>query len=253
MASLKISFLLPVLNETYLLEQTVDGILKGAPNDTHEIVIVTAERTTPEAMAVVERLVAAHPTTIRHHRQKLPFLGGAMQEAFALATGDHIMLMSSDMETDPASIPDFMAKMREGRWDIVASSRWIRGGGFVGYNPAKWLLNWGFQQIFRMLYWSRLTDLTFGYRLYKRECLQGIRWQELKHPFILECLLKPLLLGARATEIPTFWKARSEGDSANSFLATFKYLGIAVRARFMSKASMRAPTEPTGQVPLASG
>jgi glycosyltransferase involved in cell wall biosynthesis len=239
--SLRISFLLPVMNETYLLEQTVAGILKAAADDAEEILIVTADRTTPEAMAVVDRLIAAYPGLIRHHRQKLPFLGGAMQEAFALARGDHVMLMSSDMETDPAVIPKFILRMREGTWDIVAASRWIRGGGFAGYSTVKWLLNWGFQQVFRWLYWCRVTDLTYAYRLYKRDVLTGIRWEEMKHPFLLESLLKPLRLGARLAEVPALWRARTEGTSGNTLWETFKYLRIAARVRFMPHKMIREP------------
>lgn len=237
--SLRISFLLPVMNETYLLEQTVTGILKAAPDDVEEILIVTADRTTPEAMAVVQRLMAVHPGLIWHHRQTLPFLGGAMQEAFSLAKGDHVMLMSSDMETDPAVIPQFIVRMREGNSDIVAASRWIRGGGFTGYSTVKWLLNWGFQQVFRWLYWCQVTDLTYAYRLYKRDVLAGIRWEELKHPFLLESLLKPLRLGARLAEVPALWRARTEGTSGNSLWATFKYLRIATRVRFMPLTMIR--------------
>jgi len=228
---LNISFVLPVLNETYSLRQTVETIFRLAGAEAREILIVVADRTTPEALAVVEELRREHGRMVRVHKQQLPFLGGAMQEAFALAAGDHVMLMSSDLETDPEIIPAFIEKMRQGRWDIVASSRWLRGGGFEGYSRVKLILNWLFQQVFRVLYLTRLTDLTYAYRLYRREVLDGIAWEELKHPFLLECLVKPLRRGARVTEIPCRWRARTEGTSANTLLETFKYLRIAFKAR----------------------
>ena len=222
--SLRITFILPALNETYSLQQTVDAIFKLAGSELHEVLIVTADRTTSESLAVVETIEQKYPAVVRVHRQELPFLGGAMQEAFDTAAGDHFMLMASDLETDPALIPEFVETMKTGRWDIVAASRWLKGGGFAGYSRAKLVLNYLFQKIFRILYNTEVTDLTFAYRLYRKPILEGIVWEELKHPFLLECLLKPLRCGAKITEIPCVWRARTEGVSANMFAETFKYL-----------------------------
>jgi hypothetical protein len=156
-----------------------------------------------------------------------------MREAFDVASGDHIMLMASDLETDPTLIPAFIETMKEDCWDIVAGSRWIKGGGFEGYSKVKLVLNYFFQKVFRILYNTKVTDLTFAYRLYRKSILEGILWEELKHPFLLECLLKPLRCGASATEIPCKWRARTEGTSANVFLETFAYLRIAFKTRLI--------------------
>lgn len=241
-APLRISFILPVLNETFSLRQTVDTVFRVAAPHVHELLIVIAARTTPESRAVIAEIGRERGAQVRVHTQTLPFLGGAMQEAFALATGDYLMLMSSDLETDPEDIPQFVQAMQTGRWDVVASSRWIGGTHFRGYNPVKLVLNWLFQQLFRVIYWTRLTDLTFGYRLYRREVLSGLAWEERKHPFILECLVKPLRLGARTTEVPTRWRARPEGTSANSFWETFAYLRTAVRTRLKPRRRLRLPS-----------
>ncbi|MBL7188476.1 MAG: glycosyltransferase [Phycisphaerae bacterium] len=237
--SLRITFILPVLNETYSLQQTVDTILALAGSELHEVLIVTAERTAAESLAVIKTIEKQHPAGIRIHRQGLPFLGGAMQEAFDIASGDHIMLMASDLETDPTLIPAFVETMKTGRWDIVAGSRWIKGGGFEGYSRTKLILNYFFQKIFAILYNTEVTDLTFAYRLYRKPILEGIAWEELKHPFLLECLLKPLRCGARVTEIPCRWRARTEGTSASMFAETFKYLRIALKTRLIPKSRLK--------------
>jgi glycosyltransferase involved in cell wall biosynthesis len=228
---LKISFILPVLNETYSLQQTVEQIVHLGADDLREILIVTAQRTSPASLAVIDTLKRTYPTYLRFHQQRLPFLGGALQEAFAVATGEHILLMASDLETDPALIPALIDRMKQGHWDIVAASRWQNGGGFQGYSQVKLALNYLFQRFFGRVYHTDLTDLTYAYRLYRTSVLQGISWEELKHPFLLECLLKPLLNGARATELPCHWQARTEGDSASSFIQTFAYLRTAIKIR----------------------
>jgi len=241
--SLRITFILPVLNETYSLKETVDTIFALAASELHEVLIVTAERTTAETLGVIETIKKERPAGIRVHRQELPFLGGALQEAFHVATGDHIMMMAGDLETDPKMIPAFIEAMKAGCWDIVAGSRWIKGGGFEGYSRVKLVLNYFFQKIFRILYNTKVTDLTFAYRLYRKPILEGIVWEELKHPFLLESLLKPLRCGARITEIPCKWRARTEGTSANMFAETFKYLRVALKARFVSRRRLMRKTQ----------
>jgi glycosyltransferase involved in cell wall biosynthesis len=237
--ALNISFIVPVLNETYSLKQTVDTVFRLAGEHLKEVLIVVADKTSPTSMEIVQKLEKQYPGFIFVHKQNLPFLGGALQEAFCIAKGNYIMLMASDFETDPELIPDFIKTMKEGSWDIVASSRWIHGGSFQGYNRSKLLLNYFFQKFFRLLYGTVLTDLTFGYRLYRKSVLSGIVWQELRHPFLLECLIKPLRCGAKATEIPCKWNPRPEGTSANSFLQTFVYLRTAWKTRFLSQKSIK--------------
>ena len=80
-----VSVILPVINETYSLTQTIDKI--EAESDIHQFLIVICSRTTPESRAVIETLVKTHPNKINVHTQTLPFIGGAMREAFELCTG----------------------------------------------------------------------------------------------------------------------------------------------------------------------
>ena len=240
--TLAITFVLPVLSETGALRTTVETIANVARDHVREILIVVCDHTCPESLRTAERLRAESPLPILIHRQQLPRLGGALREAFQRATGTHIMLMASDLETDPQYIPRFIDEMRAGGWDIVAASRWISGGGFQGYGRTKQLLNRLFQLGCRVLYGTRLTDLTYAYRLYRREALEDIVWEELGHPFLLECLLKPLRLGARVVEIPCVWRPRTDGTSANSPRQMAAYARTALRVRLMRPERLRAST-----------
>ncbi len=71
------TIVLPVMNETTSLEETVRIILRDVKDRTKEILIVVCERTTAEAMATVDRLSKSLGGMVRVHSQKLPFLGGA--------------------------------------------------------------------------------------------------------------------------------------------------------------------------------
>jgi glycosyltransferase involved in cell wall biosynthesis len=240
-----VSIVLPVINETVSLRQTVDTILERSRSDVSEFIIVVCKKTTPQSLAVIDRIAAELGSLVRVHWQKLPFLGGAMREAFDLATGSHVVMMASDLETDPNCVPLLIATAKEHPNAIVTASRW-RGGGFIGYSRVKLIANWAFQKIFSALYGVALSDMTYGYRIFPTRLVQAIRWDELRHPFLFETLVKPLRLGVRIFEIPAVWRARQDGESQNTFLRNFEYIRTGIACRFaprhtLVKASTTGP------------
>ncbi len=232
------TIILPVMNETSSLDETVKIIVRDVKDKIREIVIVVCKRTTSEAMAVANRLRAELPDLVVVHEQTLPYLGGAMREAFGLARGSHLVLMASDLETDPNDVKELIAGSEKNPAAIIAASRWLKSGSFQGYSTVKLILNWIFQTIFAVLYGKRLTDMTYAYRIYPTKLVQSVRWEELRHPFLFEALVKPLRLGVQVIEIPSVWKARTEGESQNTFFHNFAYFRTGFKARFSSKRSI---------------
>jgi dolichol-phosphate mannosyltransferase len=231
---MRVSVILPVMDETASLKETIRILLEENSRAIAEILIVVCARTTPESLAVCEALEREQPTLIKVRWQKLPFLGGAMRDCFDWATGSHVLMMASDLETDPRTVKDLIAKAQTG-FDIVTATRWTQKDAFQGYDPLKYYLNWVFQQTIRVLYGTKLSDLTLAFRIFRTKWVKNIRWEELKHPFLLETILKPMRLGATIAEVPTVWRAREEGESHNTFLQNFVYFRIAVKTRLSSK------------------
>jgi len=232
------SVILPVLNETSLLRETVAIIEATCARSVGEYILVVCERTTPESLIVCREITQSLGDRGLLHFQKRPFVGGAIRDGFDLARFSHVVMMHSDLETDPALVQT-MIKVAEAHPDgIATASRWIAGGEFEGYSPTKLVANYLFQKMLAVLYGTHLSDLTYAYRMFPRSVVRGIRWQELKHPFFLETALKPLRLGVTIREIPAKWKARAVGGSANSFMANFAYFRIALTTRLKTKAEM---------------
>ena len=233
-----VTAILPVTDETTSLRKTVEVLLAENRREISEILIVACHRTTPAALAVAEELGRQHAGLIQVRFQQRPFLGGAMRDAFEWASGSHVLMMASDLETDPATVKELIAKAKDG-YDIVTATRWKGESGFRGYSPFKRLLNGIFQMIFRVFYGTTLSDLTYGFRIFKREWVKTIAWEELRHPFLLETMLKPLRLGARVAEIPSTWRVRTEGQSHNPFWRNFVYFRVAFKTRFTDKRRLR--------------
>ncbi|MBI3813398.1 MAG: glycosyltransferase family 2 protein [Nitrospinae bacterium] len=217
------SIVLPVINETESLKKTIEILLSENREKIKEIIIIVDKITSKESLAVSENMVSQYPEIVRLQRQRRKFLGGALQDAFEQCSGEYSVMMASDLETNPHDVKK-MIETAESGYDIVATSRWINQNSFNGYNPLKLLLNKIFQIFFKSLYRCNLTDLTYGFRIYNTQILKEIKWEELKHPFLLESILKPIKLKKyKITEIPTTWKARTEGISQNTFWTNFIY------------------------------
>ena len=227
-----VCFLVPVLNEVDSLTTTVNQILALCPNAVGEVLIIVGNATTAESRHAAQELQESHRGVVRMIQQERPFLGGALRTGIAHATSEFVMMMASDLETDPADLPRFVQTQLATNADIVAASRWKPGGGFApGYGAIKKRLNQIFQFSLRVLFRAPLSDFTYGFRLYRRSVLNECDWSEVRHPFLLESLLLPLMQGAEIREIPSIWNVRSEGTSSNSWSMMVSYWQTAIRIR----------------------
>lgn len=229
------TILLPVINETGSLMKTVEVIQRTSDRDVKEYIFIVSKKTSAKSLDVCERYRKSDPDRFVTHFQTLPFLGGAIREAFDRARGSHVVMMASDLETDPETVKELIAEAKRAPESITTASRWIEGGGFEGYSQIKLVSNFVFQKFFSFLYGVKLTDMTFGYRIFPTHLMKSIQWEELRHPFLFETVLKPLRLGVPVKEISSSWKARVEGESQNSFFRNFGYFKIGLKVRLYSR------------------
>jgi glycosyltransferase involved in cell wall biosynthesis len=228
-----VSIILPVMNETDSLIETMETIMKDCSVDEiKELIIVICDHTKPESLGAINIVKERWPGPLKIYRQRLPFLGGAIREAFDLAEGSHVIMMASDLETNPHDVSRLIRESRNNPNALVTASRWQKGGKFQGYSTAKLIANWIFQNFFSLLYGTKLSDMTFGYRIFPTTLVKSINWEELRHPFLFETLIKPLRLGVPVIEIASVWKAREEGESQNSFFRNFVYFRTGIKTRF---------------------
>jgi glycosyltransferase involved in cell wall biosynthesis len=227
-----ISVLLPVMNEVKSLNSTIE-LLEGLNRFTSfEHIIILSQFSTKESIENAQRLEIRHGGKVQVILQDLPGLGGALQSGICRAKGDYILMMASDLETDPHAVPELIATCLEFPGAIISTTRWRKQSvGFVGYGKVKMIFNWLFQKFIGILYQTSLTDLTYGFRLYPSEVIKKELWQRTDFAFLLESILVPLRDNVQVVEIPVVWKRREEGRSSNSIKQMIMYLFVAVKLR----------------------
>lgn len=231
-AHCNLSVVLPVYSETDSLRDVVQWLRQKFDDRLLEILIILSPRSAPESRAVCDELVAADSRVSVQLQEQNPGLGNAVRQGLRSAKGDLVLMMDSDGEMENETVVRMFQRMEEGNYDLVVASRWIRGGGFSGYSSFKRVLNWGFQQLFRVLFLTRLHDLTYGFKLIRGDLARNIVWEGTLHEIACETTLKPVRMGAKVAEVPSFWTARRQGVTKNSFMRNFRYVDMALRILF---------------------
>ena len=135
MSKLKVSVILPVINETFSLQKTVEIIIQNSKEDISEIIIVVSkDKTTDDSLRLINHLeTSKYSNLIKTHFQTLPFIGGAIQKGFEMSTGTHIIMMASDLETDPNDVKSLINLSKLNQSSIITANRWIKGGSCLLY------------------------------------------------------------------------------------------------------------------------
>lgn len=231
-----ISVLLPVMNEISSLNQTIDIIRSRDPHRNFEFIVILSERSEPSAIKNAQDLQRSAPDSVTVLFQSRPLLGGALMDAIDVASGSYILMMASDLETDPDAVQAILKESDAYPESIIATTRWRGdGAGFEGYGAGKKWANKVFQASVRAMFSSSLTDLTYGFRLYPSGAVQNQTWETYNHGFLLESILRPMKSGWSVREIPVTWRARSEGVSSNSWRFYKSYFTMAAAIRFGDK------------------
>jgi hypothetical protein len=171
--------------------------------------------------------------------QKNPYVGAAVTEAVELLHTKYFIYISADGETPFEACHRLYSRILEGDSDIVSASRWLARGSFDSYGRLKFTVSIFAQHLCKFIYFSRLSEFTYGFRIYRRDVFIGCRFQEKKHPFFLETILVPLRLGYKIVEIPVNWKAREEAFSVVNFRILLSYFRpiFMVKIRTLKKLS----------------
>jgi glycosyltransferase involved in cell wall biosynthesis len=212
-----VSLVIPCLNEEESVDELIDEVMRvmGATDHTFELVLVD-DGSQDGTWAKLEAH-AGEDERIRIVRLRRNF----GQTAALVAGIDHsrgavIVPMDGDLQNDPHSIPDLLAKMDEG-YDVVSGWRRHRRDAFFTRKLPSQLAN-------RLISWVsgvHLHDYGCTMKAYRREVLEPVHLYGEMHRFIP---IYASWAGAKVTEIPVAHRARKYGRSKYGISRTFKVL-----------------------------
>lgn len=240
-----VSVVIPAINETDSLRENVEILLKTCDHsDLEEIFIVICDRTTSECLSVINSLMELDcDVPIKLYRQVRPGLGPALYESISMVSGGHVVNIAADLDTDPHVVKDMIKVAKDYPDAIILASRWMKGGGFVGYGKIYKFLNYIFQKMLQVLFLTKATDLTYGFRFAPVDKTLSVKWESKGFSAGVETNLKYLRMGYKFIEVPAVWRVRDQGDSQNSFLTKLKYIKTVCTVRFASIESIKSDSK----------
>lgn len=148
----------------------------------------------------------------------------------------YLFEMDADLSHNPDDIPKFLNKLEEG-FDVVIGSRYMNNTiSVVGWDFKRLLIskfgNWYATTILSL---RNLSDITSGYRCYKRQVLEKINLDKIKsngYAFQIEMAYKAVKLGFKVGEIPIIFYERNGGSSKMSRKIALEAAIMVWRLRF---------------------
>lgn len=210
--------ILPTYNEAKNIEMLLPKILE---HDV-DILFVDDNSTDGTAEKIKECMKENDRINLIQRPEKLG-LGTAYVEGFKWALKreyQYIFEMDADLSHDPADIPKFIVKCEEG-YDLVIGSRYTRGTiSVVGWDFKRLLLSKFANKYATTILGLRfLSDVTSGYRCYRRRLLESIDLDRVKsngYAFQIEMVYRAYQKGFRIGEIPIIFYERNSGSSKMS-------------------------------------
>jgi glycosyltransferase involved in cell wall biosynthesis len=207
----ELSIVVPVFNEGAAVEPVLRALTSGV-RTRHEILVVydfDGDTTVP----VVARLRREMPA-IRGLRNDLGRgVLNAMKAGIAASRGRYVLVSMADGSDEPG-IVDAMVELARGGADIVAASRYVRGGRQIGGPRLKRLLSRAAGLSLHWLGGVAVHDATNNFKLYSRRFLDSVSIESTAgFELALELTVKAASAGRPMAEVPTTWRDRTAGES----------------------------------------
>jgi glycosyltransferase involved in cell wall biosynthesis len=206
-----ISLVVPVYNEAdniaLFLRDVQDAVVEP-----HEVLIVY-DFPEDNTLPVIEAMTPPCRNVRLVHNSLGRGVLNAIKAGFQASKGDVVIVMMADRSDDPRAVEPMARLVREGA-DVVAGSRYVRGGCQEGGPLLKRTLSRLAGLSLHYLAGLPIHDATNNFRAYSRRVIEQIPIEgEASFAIALELTLKAHWHGWRLAEVPTIWRDRTAGRS----------------------------------------
>lgn len=207
-----VSVVVPTYNERENLAplfRRLDAAMTGAGID-YEIVLVDDD--SPDGTwERAQELAAEYPVNVVRRTDESG-RASAVFEGFRHARDDVFVVMDSDLQHPPETIPDLVRAIEDGA-DVAVGSRFTEGGSPGDFGPLRRLISWGADVLARVVFRSLrpVADIQSGLYAVRRDVVEGPDLQAVG----LKNLIEILALGDHdeVVEVGYTFQTREAGES----------------------------------------
>jgi dolichol-phosphate mannosyltransferase len=231
--------ILPTYNEADNVEAILTaagGVLSAAAPEGFRILVV--DDGSPDGTgALADAMAERHEWVRVLHRTEKGGIGPAYLAGFRRALDEgagYVMEMDSDFSHDPADLARLLAAAR-GEADLALGSRYVPGGEVKDWGLLRKVISEGGSAYARIVLGLKVRDLTGGFKCFRREVLEAIRFEEVRsrgYAFQVELTYRAVQAGFRVTEVPIVFRDREQGQSKMSWRIAAEAMWLVPLLRF---------------------
>jgi glycosyltransferase involved in cell wall biosynthesis len=224
-----ISVIIPVYNEV----KNINEIIKRVQTTklASEIVIVD-DGSRDGTRDILQTLNGKKKVRVILH-DKNQGKGAAVVTGMKAAKGEILLIQDADLEYDPRDYPSLLKPIQEGLADVVYGSRFLGGPHRVTmfwHQVANKLLT----LMTNILYDSILTDMETGYKVFRRNVIEGMTIKAKRFNFEPEFTAKILKRKHRIYEVPISFNPRDYTEGKKIKLKdAFEAVWTLIKYRFV--------------------
>jgi dolichol-phosphate mannosyltransferase len=189
---------------------------------------------------LADELAAANQRIEVLHRPAKEGLGAAYRDGFRRVLDKPgtmaVVQMDADFSHDPAALPSLIAPLMRDA-DLVLGTRWMRGGGTVGWPLHRRLVSRGGTLFAGVILLLPYRDLTGGFKAWRHELLDAIRLREASaqgYGFQVETTWWAHRRGAKIRQVPIVFRERTVGRSKMTGSIIAEAIGLVIRLRWQA-------------------
>jgi glycosyltransferase involved in cell wall biosynthesis len=207
-----VDFVMPVYNEGANVGRALEELYANVPLPKRLLIVYDFDE--DDTLPVVRERMARYPGVELVQNTIGRGVLNAIRAGIAATSAEIVIVTMADLSDDVAVIPRMVELIRDGGYDIVCASRYMRGGRQVGGPWLKGLLS---RAAGVSLYWLAglpTHDATNAFRAYRRSVLKEFPIESRAgFAYSLEITAKAYAAGRRITEVPSTWRDRTAGRS----------------------------------------
>ena len=172
---MKLSILMPVYNERTVVERCIALVLTAPlPENMERELVIVEDCSTDGTWDILQRLAGQFPQIRLYRQPQNRGKGAAVRAAIEKASGDFALIQDADLEYDPSEYSRLLRPLLDGHADAVFGSRYLAGEQTRILPFWHSMINKGLTLVSNMFCNLNLTDMETCYKVFRRQCLEGV-------------------------------------------------------------------------------